>query len=225
VNARLDNQELPYSVVSVSPGRISYSEISMKTLEVQGVVVDALTNSKVSNSTIEVVGSSKQTQSTPQGFNLKIPSSDSVVMVEAKPEESYLKSRVMVSRSEAKNLQINVFKRDWVKEELKKVGYAVNPKDSILIGAGGSNGFRALLDDPVPSGLSSEKAEPQIFYFNKKGDLDSNLLDSVDGSGGFIMVNIKPGLHTLVIQNETGEDATTRLFAAEPGVVSFVAVH
>jgi hypothetical protein len=223
VNAKLGAQELPSTVVSVSASRVSYSEISFKSLNVEGSVFDPVANSKI-DSSVSVVGASNSAVSGGQGFNFKVPSSDSVVIVEAQPSDEYYKSRAVISRPEAKGLQINAFRKDWLKEKLRKVNVTLKDSDSVLIGTVKGPGYHAQLDDPIDPGTTLEKAEPQVFYFNEKGDLDPTLLDAGQNGGSFVMVNLKPGLHTLIIQSDSGESSTARLFASDPGVASVVSL-
>jgi hypothetical protein len=223
VYAKLGGQELPSSIVPVSASRISYSEISFKTLEVEGSIFDPIANSKIPGE-VSVVGASRTAASNGQGFSFKVPSSDPVVIVEARPNDEYFVSREVVSRPEAKGLQINAFKKEWLKQKLKKANVVLKDTDSILIGTVRGPGYHVQLDDPVDPDRTLEKAEPQVFYFNEKGDLDPTLLDAGTNGGSFVMMNIKPGLHTLIIQSDSGESSTARLFAADPGVASIVSL-
>jgi hypothetical protein len=221
VNSQFSGRETPPTVVSVSPSRLSFSQILFKSLEIQGNVIDQL--SVPVTAEVKVVGTLESTKSTDQGFKLKVPSSDPVVLVEANAGPNYLTTRSAIARPEAKNLKLQVFEKSWIADKLKNVGINFKDDQSLLIGSVTGQDYHVILDDKIDPKLLASKSEPQIFYFGEKGELDKALQDG-QSNNYFVMTNVQPGLHTVLVQSTSGEVTTSRIFIADPGVANVMSL-
>ena len=220
VSAEYKNRELPSSVASVSASMVSYNKILFTSLTLAGKIVDPLAQIAVSGQ-IAVVGASATTHATTDGFQLKVPSSDPLVFVEANAGPNYLVSRSAIPRKEAKGLSIPVYRRDWLVSQLKNAEIKFDPKKGAFIGYVTGPAFRVRLDDSdIQSKLSDQDAVSNPVYFNADGKADASLLEGSADGGGFILPNLLPGLHTLIVSSSDGEITTSRLFVSEAGVVN-----
>ena len=102
VMSQLDSRALPSVVVSSNSGAVSYAEINMKTLQLAGQVYDPVFKQKLSAS-ISAVGTSMSTQTNAKGdFQMKVPSTDAVIFVDANPGPGFFVTREAIPRNQAK---------------------------------------------------------------------------------------------------------------------------
>lgn len=214
VMAQYQNRELPSVVASVFPSMVSYAAVSFKSISLQGKVIDPVVQKNIP-AQISVIGASQTTQATEEGFRLKIPSSDAVLFVEANPGGEYLVSRSAIPRSKAKEIEIYAFKRAWLDEQMKEAQIKQSESKGMLLGYVTGPTFHVSLDNETYS-------DQNIFYFDEAGKIDGARMDAVAGGGTFLLTNLSPGLHTLVVTSAEGEMVATRLFVSEAGVLNVV---
>jgi hypothetical protein len=224
ISAQSNGKEIPSTVVSVAASKVSYSEISFKATTIQGQVIDPILKTTLT-AQVGVVGALASTNSDSNGFTLKIPSSDPMLFVEAQGSDEYMKSRTTIAKPEAKNVELPLYKKTWLKEKLAKANAKFTPDQTIFVGYVSGPEFHVQLDDSLDPTVSADKAEPQIYYFNKKGDIDSTMLSGSEGGNAFIITNLPPGLHTLIITSASGDLTVSRLFASDNGVANVMALE
>jgi len=223
VMAQYGGRELPSTVVSISPSTVSYSEISFKTLQLMGRVFDPVANQNVS-AQISVVGASQTARSNSQGFKLRIPSSDPVIFVDANPGNGYMVSREAVPRKSAHEINLMVYQKDWISSQLDKVGMKYDETNGLLLGYVDGPQFNVRLDDGTDLQDSADANDQNVLYFDETGVLDPSLTTGAAGGGAFMMTNLKPGLHTLVVTGESGEMVSSRIFVSEGGVLNVLSM-
>jgi hypothetical protein len=212
-------RSLPTTLAVASASMVSYSEIAFKSANVKGHVKDPITKAIIP-AQISVVGSTQTVNSSQAGFEMRVPSSDPVLFVEANAGPEYLISREAVARSKADHLDIYAFKKDWLTSELNRGGFNQNMSKGIFVGFVKGPAFHVTIDAGMNS--EGEYSEQNIGYFNSEGHLEEGLHEGHEDGGGFVLTNLKPGLHTLVITSAEGEMNMSKLFVAEAGVVNVV---
>jgi hypothetical protein len=219
VMAQFQNRELPSSVVSVGAGLVSHVPLALKKTRLKGRVFDPMAQ-KYIGATVSVVGSSRIGQASPAGFEMEIPSSDSILFVEANAGKEYVVSREAVPRSGSKNIELYAFKRAWLDEQLHVAGVKQADGKGILIGFIKGPEFHVTLE----SESDPKYSEQNVFYFDSEGKVEPGRLEGVAGGGAFMMTNLKPGLHTLIVSSPGGEITTSRIVVSEAGVVNVLSM-
>jgi hypothetical protein len=201
----------------VSDGVVSYTEIQPKRLHLAGRVYDPSTGKAVV-AQVSVIGTSSATQSDGAGFNLSVPSSDPVVFVEARPQDSaYMPSRLAASRDQARGTQIMTVQKAWLEAQMEQVGLDKAQMGGAVLGVVDGPEFHVGLDG------EPQYSEQNIIYFDSQGRADRSLTEAA-GGGSFMMVGLTPGLHTVVVTSANGEIITTRLIVSEQGVLNVLPI-
>jgi len=212
VFSKYEDKELPSTVVNTSMGVVSYTEIQAKALQLKGFVFDPIYQHKVP-SQISVVGTQQAITAGTEGFEVKIPSSDSVIHMNFNSGPEYFLTREAVPRSLSKNIQALAVRKAWLTEELRRVQFKQEESLGLAFGYVKGKQFSVSLDN--------EKVDDQnIFYFDDHGKIDPSKADSGENGGPVLITNLSPGLHTLVITSSDGQITNTRLFVSEAGVVN-----
>jgi hypothetical protein len=218
VMSQIKNHELPSTVVSVQPTMVSYSEINLKTVQLRGRIYDPV-NQRAVKAQVSIVGSSKSTVSGNGGFTLKAPSTDPVLFVEANAGPEYFVSREAIAHAQRKNVEMYVFKKSWFAEQFRKADIRYDEHKGILLGYVNGPAFHVTLDSE-----DREYSDQSTLYFDGQGKIEPGRIEGVAGGGGFIMTNLKPGLHTLVITSAEGEMVASRIFVSEAGVLNVLSM-
>jgi len=218
VMSQIQNQELPSTVVSVAPTMVSYAEINMKVMQIQGRVYDPVKQQTV-QAQVSVVGTSKTAVSGQNGFNLKIPSTDPVLFVDANAGPEYFISREAVARTQSKKIDMYMFKKSWLSDQFRNMGLKYDEQKGIILGYVNGPAFHVALDSK-----SSDSVNENTLYFDNTGKIQPDSIEGVAGGGGFIITNLKPGVHTLVITSAEGEIVASRIFVSEAGVLNVLSM-
>lgn len=220
VSATYNDKELPSAVVSTSPSVVSYTQIGFKLLKLKGRVFDPVEQRNI-ESEVGVIGSTATTRSSEAGFELKTPSSDAVVFVEARAGSEYYVSRTAVPRSESKEIDLYALKKSWLDSQLNNLKIKQNSQNSVIFGYVKGPAYQVSLDLGLGQGGYSDE---NIHYFDAQGNIQEGLSEGIQGGGGFILTNVPPGLHTVLVSAATGEFLTSRVAVSEPGIVDIVSL-
>ncbi len=214
VSTEMPGHVLPSSVVVASPGFVSYAEINLKWLEVSGKISDVSLSQSVS-AQISVVGTKNGFQSGSQGFSAKLASTDPVLYLDANAGSDYFVSREAILRSEAKDIDIQVYRKAWLLAQMSQNNIKQYESAGILLGKYDGTTFRVSLDNEV-------QADENIFYFDESGNIAAGKTESGAEGGLFLLTNLKPGLHTLLVSTADGEMTNSRVFVSEAGILNVV---
>jgi len=216
VMSEFGKTELPSAVVSVSNGYVTYARIRNRKIQLTGQVIDAVTGGAI-NASVALIGSSaKQATDSSGHFKMTAPASDPVVFIETKTQSpEYYLCRQAVSRSQTRNMTLQTFKKSWLEAQLKPAQAEQDPKLGLAIGIVGGSDYNVTVDNEL------DYNDNNIFYFNEKGMLEAGRPYGLNG-GGFVLTNLRPGVHTIIIHSAQGDLVSTKIFVAQKGVLNVI---
>ncbi|MBK9293736.1 MAG: hypothetical protein IPM57_04710 [Oligoflexia bacterium] len=211
--SKLDKNLLPSTVITVAPSTVSQVDIQAKSIEVAGSIVDPVFNHGL-NAKGSIIGLDGEFGiDANNGFKFKIPSQDAVIYFNFDLGPEFYLTRASVARSLAKNTVAFAIRKAWLDEELKKTPIKQSPKLGLVFGEITGNQFVVTLDN-------ERVLDENIFYFNEKNEIAVSKDESNLNGGRFLITNVEPGLHTLLVTSSDGQITNTKLFIAEAGSAS-----
>jgi hypothetical protein len=212
VTSQLGDHELPSFLIPATPGVISYVNLKLTSVTARGVVFDPLLKQNIP-AQLNIIGSSRPLTSGQNGFEYKWPSADPVAHINLHGGPEYFVQRQSILRSETKSLEIPLYQKSWLFEELSQNKIRVNEGTGMFVGFLEGTDFKVSLD-------REQNVEDNIFYFDEKGKISVGKMESAPNGGGFLITNLSPGIHTLIVTSCDGELNRSHLFIAEPGILN-----
>lgn len=212
VTSHLGDHELPSFLIPATLGVISYVNLKLTSVTARGVVFDPLLKQNIP-AQLNIIGSSRPLTSGQNGFEYKWPSADPVAHINLHGGPEYFVQRQSILRSETKSLEIPLYQKSWLFEELSQNKIRVNEGTGMFVGFLEGTDFKVSLD-------REQNVEDNIFYFDEKGKISVGKMESAPNGGGFLITNLSPGIHTLIVTSSDGELNRSHLFIAEPGILN-----
>ncbi len=195
VKARINGQELAPQVVPVENGFVSRADFNIEKPSLSEAFVFDLKSSDMISAEVGFIGSSRTTQI--QGHKLiSFSGSEGVQFLEAKSQDpNYYTTRITVNKSE-KEILIPMVDQRWLEELFIRLKVNRAPDTAIIIGTAPESSYHVELDAKAYS------EETQIIYFDQHGRT-SLVATSVPVGGGFVAVNVNPGMRSLNIGDKS----------------------
>ena len=124
-----------------------------------------------------------------------------------------------MSGSEVEIGVLFMFKKSWLSDQFRNMGLKYDEQKGIILGYVNGPAFHVALDSK-----SSDSVNENTLYFDNTGKIQPDSIEGVAGGGGFIITNLKPGVHTLVITSAEGEIVASRIFVSEAGVLNVLSM-
>lgn len=219
IYSRKNGKELPSSVVSVSATKVSFAKIEDTSIRATGHLYNIASNRPVSGR-VSIVGVDGETTDFGQGFKLQIPFSDPMMFLDATPHDANLSaSRVVVSRKELRNaVPVPIFSKNWIGNIIQSSYVSHSKGRGLIVGYVKGPAFTVHLE----GGFDSDIKDQYVHYLGDDLEIEPERVSGMSGGGGFIISNVTPGLHSVVISSIDGELVTTRLVVVEPEIVSAI---
>jgi hypothetical protein len=148
-------------------------------------------------------------------FALKIPSTDNILFLQAHAGNDYFVSRDALPKAQAKKAEILAIRKSWLSQEMVAAQIKQHESQGMVLGYVKGPSFHVTLD-------GERISDQDIYYFNEQNQIDSSRQDSVNGGGMFLLTNVKPGLHTLLMTSSDGELNNSRILVSEAGVLNVI---
>lgn len=123
----------------------------------------------------------------------------------------YLMTRT-IQNAESRAMQIPMVTRAWFDREVGRVRFNNSPQTGNVIGFVQGARFRVSMDD------ESLANNAKILYFNANGEMTDR--EYGEAGGGFILLGVKNGLQTVVIEAENRDRIYAGTVLVEDGIVA-----
>lgn len=213
IKAKYHGKALPSQVVAVDKGLISELTLQYQTKVASEIYTyDIETRASVA-SNINIIGSDKKVYSNSGRHIINFSGTEGIQIVEASSMvNGYYISRSTINKTSKQSI-IPLISYSWTNQLLARTRTNQNFEKSIIIGFTQKPNMAVEID---PMGISDET---EIFYLDPNGEVLLGATAAPQG-GGFIIVNATPGVRSLLIKYEGGNQLQFHTAVAEPNIIN-----
>jgi hypothetical protein len=203
---------LPAQVIPAEARHVShvvFEKVSTHSVPVR--VFDAFQTDQPLSAVLRIIGDDNLVEINPSGYGvLDVPLDKHLMFIEATSFGDYRAVRMIRSRS-TKYIHLPMITSQWI----ESLGIEIDNSKGVVVGF--VTGHQ-LDEYDVFWGTDTSSSGHSMHFFSPAGEI----VEKPVVGGGFVIVNVEPGLKTLIISPQEPYDLASRVIYVEPGIVSVV---